>query len=93
MAGLVLTAMLCMSLWAFVLRRVVPPESPALVRLLCMLGLTRLSLSPLPVAIICFLRYGQLLEQRQASGVNTAALVTGCTNAAGLVVVGNFQVG
>ncbi|XP_070621927.1 transmembrane protein 150A [Erythrolamprus reginae] len=44
------------------------------------------------VAIVCFLRYGQLLEQRQASGVNTAALVTGCTNAAGLVVVGNFQV-
>ncbi|KAM3830856.1 transmembrane protein 150A [Vipera latastei] len=44
------------------------------------------------VAIICFLRYGQLLEQRQASGINTAALVTGCTNAAGLVVVGNFQV-
>ncbi|XP_063167656.1 transmembrane protein 150A isoform X2 [Candoia aspera] len=44
------------------------------------------------VAVVCFLRYGQLLEQSQASRVNTAALVTGCTNAAGLVVVGNFQV-
>ncbi|KAL7981298.1 hypothetical protein Chor_002194 [Crotalus horridus] len=61
-----------------------PPES-------CLFSLIG-NIGAFLVAIICFLRYGQLLEQRQASGVNTAALVTGCTNAAGLVVVGNFQV-
>ncbi|XP_039180135.1 transmembrane protein 150A isoform X2 [Crotalus tigris] len=60
-----------------------PPES-------CLFSLIG-NIGAFLVAIICFLRYGQLLEQRQASGVNTAALVTGCTNAAGLVVVGNFQ--
>lgn len=45
------------------------------------------------VVVICVLRYGQLLEQSQRSWINTTALVTGCTNAAGLVMVGNFQVG
>ncbi|XP_057599087.1 transmembrane protein 150A isoform X1 [Hippopotamus amphibius kiboko] len=45
-----------------------------------------------PVALICLLRYGQLLEQSRHSWVNTTTLITGCTNAAGLVVVGNFQV-
>jgi hypothetical protein len=44
------------------------------------------------VALICILRYGQLLEQSRHSWVNTTALITGCTNAAGLLVVGNFQV-
>ncbi|XP_021113868.1 transmembrane protein 150A isoform X3 [Heterocephalus glaber] len=44
------------------------------------------------VALICLLRYGQLLEQSRHSWVNTTALIMGCTNAAGLVVVGNFQV-
>lgn len=44
------------------------------------------------MALICLLRYGQLLEQNRHSWVNTTALITGCTNAAGLVVVGNFQV-
>lgn len=44
------------------------------------------------VALICLLRYGQLLEQNRHSWINTTALITGCTNAAGLVVVGNFQV-
>ena len=48
--------------------------------------------SPPPVALICLLRYGQLLEQSRHSWVNTTTLITGCTNAAGLVVVGNFQV-
>ncbi|XP_027477339.1 transmembrane protein 150A isoform X4 [Zalophus californianus] len=33
-----------------------------------------------------------LLEQSRHSWVNTTTLITGCTNAAGLVVVGNFQV-
>lgn len=42
--------------------------------------------------MICLLRYGQLLEQNRHSWINTTALITGCTNAAGLVVVGNFQV-
>lgn len=50
------------------------------------------AVSPSPVALICLLRYGQLLEQSRHSWVNTTALITGCTNAAGLVVVGNFQV-
>ena len=44
------------------------------------------------MALICLLRYGQLLEQSRHSWVNTTTLITGCTNAAGLVVVGNFQV-
>lgn len=46
-----------------------------------------------PVVLICLLLYGQLLEQSRHSWVNTTTLITGCTNAAGLVVVGNFQVG
>nr|XP_040127553.1 transmembrane protein 150A isoform X2 [Ictidomys tridecemlineatus] len=50
------------------------------------------AVSPPPVALICLLRYGQLLEQSRHSWVNTTALITGCTNAVGLVVVGNFQV-
>lgn len=49
-------------------------------------------LSPPPVALICLLRYGQLLEQGRHSWVNTTTLITGCTNAAGLVLLGNFQV-
>lgn len=48
--------------------------------------------SPPPVVLICLLLYGQLLEQSRHSWVNTTTLITGCTNAAGLVVVGNFQV-
>lgn len=44
------------------------------------------------MALICLLRYGQLLEQNRHSWVNTTTLITGCTNAAGLVVVSNFQV-
>ena len=45
-----------------------------------------------PVVLICLLLYGKLLEQSRHSWVNTTTLITGCTNAAGLVVVGNFQV-
>lgn len=45
-----------------------------------------------PVALLCLLLYGQLLEQSRHSWINTTTLITGCTNAAGLVVVGNFQV-
>ncbi|KAF7474675.1 transmembrane protein 150A isoform X1 [Marmota monax] len=61
-----------------------PPES-------CLFSLIG-NVGAFMVALICLLRYGQLLEQSRHSWVNTTALITGCTNAAGLVVVGNFQV-
>uniref|UniRef100_A0A7N5K3B7 Transmembrane protein 150A n=1 Tax=Ailuropoda melanoleuca TaxID=9646 RepID=A0A7N5K3B7_AILME len=50
------------------------------------------TMSPSSVVLICLLLYGKLLEQSRHSWVNTTTLITGCTNAAGLVVVGNFQV-
>ncbi|XP_078205094.1 transmembrane protein 150A isoform X2 [Callithrix jacchus] len=72
-----------------------PTTSPALLTLLSK-GAPRpaapWTMSPSSVALICLLRYGQLLEQSRHSWVNTTALITGCTNAAGLLVVGNFQV-
>ncbi|XP_028931758.1 transmembrane protein 150A [Ornithorhynchus anatinus] len=61
-----------------------PPES-------CLFSLIG-NVGAFMVVLICLLRYGQLLEQRHHSWVNTTALIAGCTNAAGLVVVGNFQV-
>lgn len=61
-----------------------PPES-------CLFSLIG-NMGAFMVALICLLRYGQLLEQNRHSWINTTALITGCTNAAGLVVVGNFQV-
>ncbi|XP_053257414.1 transmembrane protein 150A isoform X1 [Podarcis raffonei] len=61
-----------------------PPES-------CLFSLIG-NVGAFMVLVICFLRYGQLIEQSHSSWVNTTALITGCTNAAGLVVVGNFQV-
>lgn len=61
-----------------------PPES-------CLFSLIG-NMGAVMVALICLLRYGQLLEQSRHSWINTTALITGCTNAAGLVVVGNFQV-
>ncbi|XP_073180897.1 transmembrane protein 150A isoform X3 [Lepidochelys kempii] len=61
-----------------------PPES-------CLFSLIG-NIGAFMVVLICFLRYGQLIEQRHRSWVNTTALIAGCTNAAGLVVVGNFQV-
>ncbi|XP_017373466.1 transmembrane protein 150A isoform X2 [Cebus imitator] len=72
-----------------------PTTSPALLTLLSK-GAPRpaapWTMSPSSVALICLLRYGQLLEHSRHSWVNTTALITGCTNAAGLLVVGNFQV-
>ncbi|MEQ2273953.1 hypothetical protein XENORESO_011505 [Xenotaenia resolanae] len=44
------------------------------------------------VVMVCFLRYAQVIEHSHQSWVNTSALVSGCTNAVGLVMVGNFQV-
>ncbi|MEQ2185432.1 hypothetical protein GOODEAATRI_018047 [Goodea atripinnis] len=43
------------------------------------------------VVMVCFLRYAQVIEHSHQSWVNTSALVSGCTNAVGLVMVGNFQ--
>ncbi|XP_042331816.1 transmembrane protein 150A isoform X2 [Sceloporus undulatus] len=60
-----------------------PPES-------CLFSLIG-NIGAFMVVMICFLRYGQLIEQSHSSWVNTTALITGCTNAAGLVMVGNFQ--
>lgn len=42
--------------------------------------------------MVCLLRYAQVIEHSQRCWVNTSALVSGCTNAVGLVMVGNFQV-
>ncbi|XP_051010686.1 transmembrane protein 150A isoform X2 [Acomys russatus] len=56
-----------------------PPES-------CLFSLIG-NMGAFMVALICLLRYGQLLEQSRHSWINTTALITGCTNAAGLVVV------
>ena len=61
-----------------------PPES-------CLFSLIG-NVGAFMVALICLLRYGQLLEQGRHSWVNTTTLITGCTNAAGLVLLGNFQV-
>lgn len=44
------------------------------------------------VVMVCLLRYAQLIEHSHRCWVNTSALVSGCTNAVGLVMVGNFQV-
>lgn len=42
--------------------------------------------------MVCLLRYAQVVEHSHRCWVNTSALVSGCTNAIGLVMVGNFQV-
>lgn len=42
--------------------------------------------------MVCLLRYAQVIEHSHRCWVNTSALVSGCTNAVGLVMVGNFQV-
>lgn len=44
------------------------------------------------VVMVCLLRYAQVIEHSHHCWVNTSALVSGCTNAVGLVMVGNFQV-
>lgn len=42
--------------------------------------------------MVCLLRYAQVIEHSHRCWINTSALVSGCTNALGLVMVGNFQV-
>lgn len=44
------------------------------------------------VVMVCLLRYAQIIEHRNHCWLNTSGLVSGCTNAVGLVMVGNFQV-
>ena len=44
------------------------------------------------VIMVCLLRYAQVIEHSHHCLLNTSALVSGCTNAVGLVMVGNFQV-
>uniref|UniRef100_A0A3Q3WG01 Transmembrane protein 150A n=1 Tax=Mola mola TaxID=94237 RepID=A0A3Q3WG01_MOLML len=47
---------------------------------------------PFDLVMVCLLRYAQVIEHSHQCWVNTSALVSGCTNAVGLVMVGNFQV-
>lgn len=42
--------------------------------------------------MVCMLRYAQVIEHSHHCWTNTSALVSGCVNALGLVMVGNFQV-
>ncbi len=42
--------------------------------------------------MVCMLRYAQVIEHSHHCWTNTSALVSGCINALGLVMVGNFQV-
>uniref|UniRef100_A0A3Q2EB47 Transmembrane protein 150A n=1 Tax=Cyprinodon variegatus TaxID=28743 RepID=A0A3Q2EB47_CYPVA len=61
-----------------------PPES-------CLFSLIG-NVGAFMVVMVCFLRYAQIIEHSHQGWVNTSALVSGCTNAVGLVMVGNFQV-
>ncbi|GCC17296.1 hypothetical protein chiPu_0020526, partial [Chiloscyllium punctatum] len=61
-----------------------PPES-------CLFSLIG-NVGAFMVVVICVLRYGQILERCRPTWINTGALVTGCINAVGLIMVGNFQV-
>uniref|UniRef100_UPI00398F2D1E transmembrane protein 150A isoform X2 n=1 Tax=Pristiophorus japonicus TaxID=55135 RepID=UPI00398F2D1E len=61
-----------------------PPES-CLFSLICSVG-------SFMVMLVGLLRYAQVMERHQKSLLNTAALVTCWICAAGLIVVGNFQV-
>ncbi|XP_062844756.1 transmembrane protein 150Ab [Trichomycterus rosablanca] len=61
-----------------------PPES-------CLFSLIG-NVGAFMVVMVCMLRYAQVIEHSQQSWVNTTALISGCINALGLVMVGNFQV-
>uniref|UniRef100_A0A8D3BAI3 Transmembrane protein 150A n=1 Tax=Scophthalmus maximus TaxID=52904 RepID=A0A8D3BAI3_SCOMX len=61
-----------------------PPES-------CLFSLIG-NVGAFMVVMVCLLRYAQVIEHSQQCWVNTSALVFGCINAVGLVMVGNFQV-
>ncbi|KAJ8005851.1 hypothetical protein DPEC_G00122210 [Dallia pectoralis] len=61
-----------------------PPES-------CLFSLIG-NVGAFMVVMVCLLRYAQVIEHSHGCWINTSALVSGCTNAIGLVMVGNFQV-
>ncbi|XP_064421618.1 transmembrane protein 150A [Latimeria chalumnae] len=61
-----------------------PPES-------CLFSLIG-NVGAFMVVLVCLLRFGQVIERSRRTWVNTTALIMGCTNAVGLVMVGNFQV-
>ncbi|XP_051896825.1 transmembrane protein 150A-like isoform X2 [Pristis pectinata] len=61
-----------------------PPES-------CLFSLIG-NVGAFMVVLICGLRYGQILEKCRPTWINSGALIAGCINAIGLVMVGNFQV-
>ncbi|CAB1320002.1 unnamed protein product [Coregonus sp. 'balchen'] len=61
-----------------------PPES-------CLFSLIG-NVGAFMVVMVCLLRYAQVIEHSHSCWINTSALVSGCTNALGLVMVGNFQV-
>ncbi|XP_028654243.1 transmembrane protein 150A-like [Erpetoichthys calabaricus] len=61
-----------------------PPES-------CLFSLIG-NVGAFMVVMVCMLRYAQVIERSRRSWINTMGLITGCTNALGLVMVGNFQV-
>ncbi|XP_061117800.1 transmembrane protein 150Aa isoform X1 [Conger conger] len=61
-----------------------PPES-------CLFSLIG-NVGAFMVVMVCLLRYAQLIEQGQHCWINTSGLASGCVNALGLVMVGNFQV-
>ncbi|XP_032869941.1 transmembrane protein 150A isoform X1 [Amblyraja radiata] len=61
-----------------------PPES-------CLFSLIG-NVGAFMVILICGLRYGQILEKCRPTWINSGALIAGCINAIGLVMVGNFQV-
>ncbi|XP_071774776.1 transmembrane protein 150A-like [Centroberyx gerrardi] len=61
-----------------------PPES-------CLFSLIG-NVGAFMVVMVCLLRYAQVIEHSHRCWINTSALVSGCTNAVGLVMVGNFQV-
>ncbi|KAK2845860.1 hypothetical protein Q7C36_010714 [Tachysurus vachellii] len=61
-----------------------PPES-------CLFSLIG-NVGALMVVMVCLLRYAQIIEHSHHCWTNTSGLVTGFTNAVGLVMVGNFQV-
>lgn len=61
-----------------------PPES-------CLFSLIG-NVGAFMVVMVCLLRYAQIIEHRNHCWLNTSGLVSGCTNAVGLVMVGNFQV-
>ncbi|KAK1787326.1 hypothetical protein P4O66_002827 [Electrophorus voltai] len=42
--------------------------------------------------MVCMLRYAQVIEHNHQCWVNTSAMVSGCINAMGLIMVGSFQV-